>query len=378
MEEDVEYTYIIEQFIEGESLEAVIHRRLLSERELFLYIIRISNIIKYLHTLPEKIYYLDIKPGNIIISGEEVYLVDFGSAAGKEDAANGLRSGTRAFCPPELESGGALNEKTDIYELGMLLKSLLSHSEISGATEGKLRSIADKACSKAIWNRISTADIFIRMLEKIRDGETKSSGKSQKMSDSLRGKRIGVMGLSSGDGTTTVVLALAEYLRHMGLKRICVTEQSGRDDIAEFMKERGCKRDEVTKAYVKGTVHYLTGIPGQQRLRALNDNYDCMIFDLGSDIRSALSTMWLCDIRIVTAGAAPWRRKELDFFTKLKGTCRDLKGWIVFVNLADNKSLANFANYGVGMIPFPALPDPSSPDKETFQLFERALKNCIQ
>lgn len=378
VEEDDDYTYIIEQFIEGESLEAVFKKRLLSERELFLYFIRICYIIRYLHTLPEKIYYLDIKPGNIIISEEEVYLVDFGSATGREDASEGLRSGTKEFCAPEMENGGVLNERTDIYELGMLLKNMLGHSEISTVTERKLLRIADKACKKAVWNRISTADIFIRMLERIRDGETAGSEKCRKLSAALEGRRIGVMGLSRGNGTTTVVLALAGYLRHLGLKKICVAELSGRDDIAGLMKEQGCKRDEVTKAYVKGNIHYLTGISEQQRLRALNDNYDCMIFDLGSEPKSALSTMWLCDIRIVTAGAAPWRRKELDFFTKLKGTCRDLKGWMIFANLADNKSLAGYGNYGVGIWPFPAEPDPGNPKKETIQFFEKALKSCIQ
>ena len=375
VEEDDEYTYIIEQFIEGESLEAIIKKRLLSERELFLYIIRIGYIIRYLHTLPGKIYYLDIKPGNIIIAGEEMYLVDFGSAVGEDNASEELRSGTRGFNAPEMENGGTLTERADIYELGMLLRNLLCHSQTSKTIEKKLTRIADRACSRTVWSRISTADIFIRMLERLRNGETQKSAKDRKITAVLRGKRIGVMGLSTGNGTTTVVLAMAAYLRRLGLKKICVAEQNGRDDIARLMQERGCERDGVTGAYVKGGIHYLTGVPGQQRLRALNDSYDCMIFDLGSDVKTALATMWLCDIRIVTAGAAPWRRKEYGFFTKLRGTCRDLKDWMVFVNLADNKSLADFANYGVSMLPFPKESDPCEPQQETIRFFEKAFRN---
>lgn len=374
VEEDDRFTYIIEQYIEGESLGAVFQKRLLSERELFLYIIRISSIIKYLHTLPEKIYYLDMKPGNIIICGEEVYLVDFGSAAQESSSAGDLRSGTKGYCAPELEDGRAIDEKADIYSLGVLLRSMTEHSDISKNTEKKLLRIADKACSRSVWNRISKADIFIKMLEKIRDGETCNTKKGRKISEKLRGKRIGIMGLSQGNGVTTMTLAMAEYLRHAGLKKICVVEQNDREDIDGFIRCRGGRRDEVTKAWVKGGIYYLTGIPGQQRLKALNDSYDCMIFDLGPDVGNALGTMWLCDIRIVAAGAAPWRRKEYSIFEKLGGNRKDLKNWIIFVNLADNKSLADFGNYGAGMLPFPYEPDPLNPGAETIRLFEKAFR----
>ena len=374
VEEDDDYTYIIEQFIEGESLGDLLKKRLLSERELFLYIIRISLIIKYLHTLPEKVYYLDIKPENIIICGEEVYLVDFGSAANDSLASEQLRSGTKGYCAPELEKGGTLSERTDIYALGVLLKNLAGHSSISKTMEKKLLRIADRACSSAVWERISTADIFIKMLEKIRDGETYRSGKSRGIKAKLQGKRIGVMGLYCGSGTTTMVLAIAEYLTHIGFKKICVVEQNGSNDIGELMKNRGCRWDEAARAFVKGSVHYLTGVPGQQRLRALNGSYDCMVFDLGSDARNALGTMWLCDIRIVAAGAAPWRRKDYSFFTKLKETGQELRNWMIFVNLADNKSLCDFGNYGAGMMPFPFEPDPLSPKTETIKFFEKAFR----
>lgn len=374
VEEDEDYTYIIEQFIEGESLGALLKKRLLSERELFLYIIRISLIIKYLHTLPEKVYYLDIKPENIIICGEETYLVDFGSAADDSTTSEGPRSGTPGYCAPEQEKGGIINERTDIYALGILLKNLAGHSDISKTLEKKLFRIADRACSTAIWKRISTADIFIRMLEKVRDGETYRSGKSRSAKAKLQGRRIGIMGLDRGSGTTTMVLAAAEYLRHIGLKKICVVEQNRSNDISELMKRRGCKWDEAARAFVKGDIRYLAGIPGQQRLRALNGSYDCIVFDLGSDAVNALGTMWLCDIRIVAAGAAPWRRKGYSFFTKLKETGQELRNWMIFVNLADNKSLCDFENYGVAMMPFPTEPDPLSPKAETIKFFEKAFK----
>ena len=374
VEEDDDYTFIIEQFIEGESLGAMLTHRLLSEKELFLFIIRVSHIIKYLHTLPEKIYYLDIKPDNIIIDGEDVFLVDFGSATSDEYASENLRSGTAPFCAPEQLSGGTLNEKTDIYALGRLLEVMVGHSELSKRTAGKLLKIVERARSTAVWSRISTVDIFIRMLEKTRDGEKSKKHEKQNRIASLKGKRIGILGLSPGNGTTIVALSLARYLRYAGLKNICVIENNRRNDMAFVTEMSGCVKDPETGTFTKDGITYLAGISGQQHIRALNKSYDCMIFDLGADARSALGTMWLCDIRIAVGSPAPWRRHEYDFLTKLKASAEGLENWITFVSPADDEGLLNFKDIGTPVWAFPPVCDPLSPKPEIFKIFEKALK----
>ena len=62
MEEDDNYTYIIEQYIEGESLKCLCNKRLLSETEIYHLIIHIGHIFQYLHSVPGAIAYCDLKP----------------------------------------------------------------------------------------------------------------------------------------------------------------------------------------------------------------------------------------------------------------------------------------------------------------------------
>ena len=375
VDDDTDYTYIVEQFIEGESLGAILQRRLLSDKELFIFMIRISQIIKYLHGLPDRILYLDIKPDNIMIDGENVCLIDFGSAASSDCASDPVRSGTAGFNAPEQAGGGTLSERTDIYALGVLLKTLTAHSNISGKTASRLCKIADRAQSRAVWNRISTADIFIRMLEKVRDGEVvKRTAKSGRLSLRLQGSKIGILGLSHGTGVTTVVLAMAEFLKNAGMKNICVIEKNGNRDIESCMEHKGCRPDDETGMFVRGPVSYLTAAPGEQHIRALNRKYDCMIFDLGSDAADSISTMWLCDIRIVVGSAAPWRRGEYELLKRLKGMAGELKNWIVFVNLADNESLLDFKDYGAPILPVPMIRDPFRPSPDAAKTFEKAFK----
>ena len=371
VEEDDEYTYIVEQFIEGESLGALMKKRLLSEKELFIFIIRISEIIKYLHGLSDRILYLDIKPDNIIIDGEEAYLVDFGSAESGNLKSVKVRSGTAFFCAPEQSGGLSLSERTDIYALGQLLKIMTQHSDIAAGKAEKLLKIAQKAGTGCLWNRISSADILIKMLERVRNGEDKT--KPGKRSPKPVGKKIGVIGLSGGCGVTTVVLSLTAYLSGSGIRNICVIETNGSSDIGSCMEAPS--RNGRGRSGIAGAVRIsFPDAPEQQHIRALNEKYDCMIFDLGADTAKNLSTMWLCDIRIVVSGAAPWRRGGYELLRRLKDTAGELSGWIVFVNLADNKSLMKIGDIGVPMLPFPMISDPLKPGVEAVRTFEKAFR----
>ena len=71
------------------------------------------------------ILHRDIKPENILIDAkDESYLADFGlarllSAPGITD--NGIFLGTPYYCSPEQASMLSLDERTDIYSLGLVL-----------------------------------------------------------------------------------------------------------------------------------------------------------------------------------------------------------------------------------------------------------------
>ncbi|MCR5684952.1 MAG: serine/threonine protein kinase [Lachnospiraceae bacterium] len=374
VEEDDDYTYIVEQYIEGESLGVMCTHRLLSEYEVFHIILRISSIIKYLHTLPEKIYYLDLKPENIIVAGQEAYLVDFGSAVSESAKLSQGLFGTAGFSAPEQSSGKNVSERTDVYALGRLLEYMVNHSGIDNAMRDRLLKVVQKACSREWWKRISDVDIFIKMLEKLKNGktETKEGGKKEnaKQANSFEGTRIGVFGLSAGCGTTTVALALAAYLAGKDCEKVCFVEQDDHDDIRALMESVGVRSR--TGMYEIDRVRYLAGKSCRNKAGFLNEKYDAMVFDLGSDAQKAMSTLRLCDRKIVIGSSAVWRSKEYEFLTMLKG--RETENWFLLVNLADSTILRNMRGYGIGMLPFPWEPDPLHPDAAAARVFEKTLR----
>lgn len=126
------YTYIVEEFIDGISLEELIRRqRYLSNEAAMLILYEVARALKYAHD--KGVVHRDIKPANILISHKgEVKLVDFGIATpaqGAEDSLtrDGMTLGTPAYIPPE-QIGDARNadKRADIYSLGVVVYEALT------------------------------------------------------------------------------------------------------------------------------------------------------------------------------------------------------------------------------------------------------------
>lgn len=79
-----------------------------------------------------KVVHRDLKPGNILINDKnEVKIVDFGLSAAANPGASrltrsGLVIGTPTYMSPEQIRGGALDGRSDIYSLGVLLYELFT------------------------------------------------------------------------------------------------------------------------------------------------------------------------------------------------------------------------------------------------------------
>jgi serine/threonine protein kinase len=82
------------------------------------------------------IVHRDIKPSNIIIrpNGESAYLVDFGIALTTEDTKkltkSGFAIGTPGYMSPEQSAGEVVDNRTDIYSLGVTLYEALAGEPI--------------------------------------------------------------------------------------------------------------------------------------------------------------------------------------------------------------------------------------------------------
>lgn len=139
-------TYVVMDYVEGESLRKMLMRGALREKEVIRIGIQLAEGLAYLHNMTPKMIYMDCKPDNIMMTPDgEIKLIDLGSAYifkdyqtkdynQAEDEKKPHRiSGTKLYAPREqcLARGNQIDVATDVYAFGMTLCTLLLGKEIS-------------------------------------------------------------------------------------------------------------------------------------------------------------------------------------------------------------------------------------------------------
>ena len=115
------------ELIEGITLKHYIEKKgKLSYRETISIAIQIANGIECAHN--NQIVHRDIKPQNIMISREgKVKVTDFGIArAASANTINGNAMGSVHYISPEQAGGKYVDEKSDIYSLGITMFEMLT------------------------------------------------------------------------------------------------------------------------------------------------------------------------------------------------------------------------------------------------------------
>ncbi|MCC6930709.1 MAG: serine/threonine protein kinase [Gemmatimonadaceae bacterium] len=124
--------FYVMRYVEGESLQ----ERLRRERRLpFEEVVRIGRrlceALGYAHA--RKVVHRDVKPANVMLSGEDVYLTDFGIAkalepqSGQLHSTTGVARGTRAYMSPEQAMADRdLDHRSDIFSLGCVLYEMMA------------------------------------------------------------------------------------------------------------------------------------------------------------------------------------------------------------------------------------------------------------
>ena len=119
--------YIVMELVEGITLKSYIEKKgLLSFKEAVSIAIQVGTGIEAAHN--NGIVHRDIKPQNIIISREgKVKVTDFGIArAVTSNTINQSVMGSVHYTSPEQARGGYVDEKSDIYSLGITLYEMIT------------------------------------------------------------------------------------------------------------------------------------------------------------------------------------------------------------------------------------------------------------
>jgi eukaryotic-like serine/threonine-protein kinase len=119
--------YLVMEFLEGESLDALIRtRRAMSLEEKLDIVVQVCEGVGYAHK--RNIVHRDIKPANVMLLQDgRVKIFDFGIARiGERMTLPGQIMGSFQYMSPEQIDGGNVDDRSDIFSIGVLLYELLT------------------------------------------------------------------------------------------------------------------------------------------------------------------------------------------------------------------------------------------------------------
>jgi eukaryotic-like serine/threonine-protein kinase len=135
--DDEEMPFYVMEYLKGDSLKDVMQNKPMPLPKFFSFMRQICLGLQCAHDGIEidgnvtQVVHRDIKPSNIIITkdatlGELVKVLDFGIALLKSDDSPTGFMGTPAYCSPEQMDGKTLDNRADIYSLGIMMFQMLT------------------------------------------------------------------------------------------------------------------------------------------------------------------------------------------------------------------------------------------------------------
>jgi serine/threonine-protein kinase len=123
--------FIVMEYVEGQSLRDILRTQgTLPAVQAAAIGAEIADALAFAHR--HGVVHRDVKPGNVLITPTgQVKVADFGIAANPTDAASGLTQtgsvmGTATYFSPEQAQGFAVDGRTDVYALGVVLYEMVT------------------------------------------------------------------------------------------------------------------------------------------------------------------------------------------------------------------------------------------------------------
>lgn len=176
-----DFLFIVMEFVDGANLMDVIRSGGVSETRALTIMKLVCEALQFAHS--HGIVHRDIKPSNIILMRDgRIKLADFGLATAMEpedgaqdDSDHAL--GTPAYAAPEqLTAGQAVDQRADIYALGVMIYQMLTGELPKGDWKPPSQTVAvdpawDKIITQALQaqpqDRLSAADAMQALLSRI-------------------------------------------------------------------------------------------------------------------------------------------------------------------------------------------------------------------
>ena len=216
-EEDDAFYYIVEEYIDGETLDSfLLHQQLISPGLFFNICEQLCNVFIYLHTqISTPIIYRDLKPEHIIVFHNKLKLIDFGVSTYVTRKGNNFNHyGNIEFSAPECFTEDTITPVADIYSLGQLLQYILTFTPDSFSH--KFQHIIQKATTSDASLRYMTVAELYQEIQEIQ----KLTGQAHLI------HKIAVLGSHRGCGSTHVAVSLTCELNILGYHGIYIDSAS--------------------------------------------------------------------------------------------------------------------------------------------------------
>lgn len=316
MEEDKEYSYIIEEFLEGQSLKAVrLCQNNILEELIVDYAIQICDLFLYIHALATPILYLDLKPDNILVYNNILKLIDFGTAIYAKDTDNRTISfGTRGYAAPEQYGIQTVDERSDIYGLGVLLFFLVTKEIYSFDSPSDSLALLEEAISYSV----KLKEIIRKCLQHSPSKRYQNVTQLRKKLITLQGKTevnpkenskqslvIAVAGSQNRIGTTHIGLLITSYLNQYMDKALYI-EKNSDFIVQEIMNQYHNVPNKNNLVFIKHCV-MLSGLSVNE---ADFMEYRMRIHDYGVLTRKNSEEFLQADIKLLVVGIKEWELKH--------------------------------------------------------------------
>ncbi len=181
-EEKQQVLIVIEEYIEGQSIDQLVAERCFTEAETIRIAQEVCQALMILHHADPPIIDRDIKAENILLTKDgQVKLVDFDIARSYEEdkSHDTVALGTRNYAAPEQFGFSQTDARTDIYALGVLINYMRTgkfpEQELTG---GNLRPIVKTCMNLDPTDRYQQVEDLAQILAALPTAGSDSSGQT--------------------------------------------------------------------------------------------------------------------------------------------------------------------------------------------------------
>ena len=380
IEENEEGSYIVEQYLEGETLKDYVRTKgTLPENIIIHFALQLCDLIQYLHSIERPILYLDLKPENIIITGATLKLIDFGSAIYRDELKDEQDFyGTRGYAAPELYHNKKIDECCDVYGIGILLYYMatgispsedltgIQNIDLIGYCSKQLKSIINRCLKYNPSQRYASVPLLNRQLSAL-------VRKNQFHLESGQSIRIAVAGAQPRMGVTHFSFRFCCYFLHQ--RRKCLYEERNESGCIWSMKHRyqGLRGEEG--------IYEIEGIPMLPKSQTGEKDtygYQIVLQDFGSLTKENLAQYLEAEVKILILGAKDW---ELKFAEQVLDMVVEYKDMIYLFNYLDGKqfqrAMKSMERRNCYRIPYEPDPFSKPTGKNGLELFSELARSIV-